>query len=63
MLGIAKGNALKYRLRAGFKDPSKLEEDINKSNWYRRETFEVFVSQPTGPSHPNAKIKQDTNNG
>jgi len=28
------GNALKYRLRAGVKDPDKIEEDIKKAMWY-----------------------------
>lgn len=39
--GYCKGNALKYRLRAGFKDPKKMQEDIDKSNWYRSKLFEV----------------------
>jgi len=31
--GYLKGNALKYRLRAGNKDD--LQQDINKAEWYR----------------------------
>ena len=30
------GNELKYRLRAGFKDPSKIQEDIDKALWYNK---------------------------
>lgn len=32
--GYLKGNALKYRLRAGDKDDT--QQDIDKSNWYRK---------------------------
>ena len=32
--GYLKGNFLKYRLRAGEKD--NLQQDIDKSNWYRK---------------------------
>ena len=31
--GYLKGNMLKYRFRAGFKD--NREEDLRKSNWYQ----------------------------
>lgn len=34
-VGYLKGNMLKYRLRAGFKEKSKRDEDLNKSNWYQ----------------------------
>ncbi|AEA99057.2 DUF3310 domain-containing protein [Alteromonas mediterranea] len=37
--GYCKGNALKYRLRAGNKD--KLQQDIDKSEWYRNKLFET----------------------
>lgn len=33
--GYLLGNMLKYRLRAGFKDKKKKEEDLKKSNWYQ----------------------------
>lgn len=31
------GNELKYRLRAGFKEPDKIEQDVQKSLWYNKE--------------------------
>jgi hypothetical protein len=30
------GNELKYRLRAGFKEPDKIEQDIKKALWYNK---------------------------
>lgn len=33
-VGYLLGNMLKYRFRAGFKDRDKLDEDLQKSNWY-----------------------------
>lgn len=33
--GYLKGNMLKYRMRAGFKNKDKREEDLDKSNWYQ----------------------------
>ena len=33
-LGYCLGNELKYRLRAGSKDPDKIVEDIKKAEWY-----------------------------
>ena len=33
-LGFCLGNAVKYILRAGHKDPSKSREDIKKAVWY-----------------------------
>lgn len=35
--GWCKGNLLKYRFRAGLKDPNKIVEDINKSIWQSNE--------------------------
>ena len=35
--GYCLGNEIKYRMRAGLKDPSKIEEDINKALWYKKE--------------------------
>lgn len=32
--GFCLGNALKYLLRAGKKDPSKTIEDLEKARWY-----------------------------
>lgn len=34
--GYCLGNIIKYRMRAGLKDPSKVEEDIAKAEWYRK---------------------------
>jgi hypothetical protein len=33
-LGFSLGNAIKYILRAGDKDPTKYEEDLEKAIWY-----------------------------
>lgn len=33
--GYLKGNIIKYRLRAGWKDYNKRQEDLEKSNWYQ----------------------------
>jgi hypothetical protein len=41
-IGYLKGNALKYRLRAGDKNPKKLKEDISKSQWYQKRLREEF---------------------
>jgi hypothetical protein len=35
------GNELKYRLRAGFKDPSKVNEDIDKALWYNERRHNI----------------------
>jgi hypothetical protein len=35
--GYLKGNALKYRLRAG--DKGDMAQDIDKANWYKRRLF------------------------
>ncbi len=36
-IGWLKGDVLKYRLRAGFKDAT--EQDINKAKWYQEYLF------------------------
>lgn len=33
-LGFCRGNAVKYILRAGKKDPTKTVEDLKKAIWY-----------------------------
>lgn len=33
-VGFNRGNALKYILRAGYKDPDKEIEDLEKAEWY-----------------------------
>ena len=35
------GNELKYRLRAGFKDKDKVQEDIDKALFYNKERLKV----------------------
>lgn len=42
--GYCKGNALKYRLRAGEKGDT--QQDIDKSNWYRDRLRSLFVNRP-----------------
>ena len=37
-IGYCKGNALKYRLRAGLKGDNAIE-DLAKANWYRDQLF------------------------
>lgn len=41
--GYLKGNALKYRLRAGEKGDT--QQDIDKSNWYRRRLSHGHIDQ------------------
>lgn len=41
--GFLKGNCLKYRLRAGKKD--KLQQDIDKANWYENKLREVIENE------------------
>lgn len=36
-LGFSLGNAIKYILRAGVKDPKKKIEDLEKAAWYLQE--------------------------
>ena len=33
-LNFARGNAVKYIVRAGLKDPKKTDEDLKKAIWY-----------------------------
>ena len=39
-LGYHLGNAIKYILRAGRKDPNKYEEDLQKAIWYLNREIE-----------------------
>lgn len=39
--GFLKGNILKYRLRAGAKDPGKTQQDIDKANYYQKKLYEL----------------------
>lgn len=52
--GFLKGNFLKYRLRAGEKDA--LQQDIDKSNWYRNKLIE-FTENQNVPSPLRAQIR------
>jgi len=42
--GFLKGNALKYRLRAGFKDA--VQQDIDKAKWYQQRLFDLDRPDP-----------------
>lgn len=42
-IGYLKGNALKYRLRAG--DKGDTQQDIDKSNWYRKALRDVLPNE------------------
>lgn len=43
--GYLKGNIIKYRMRAGWKDYNKRDEDLAKSNWYQDKLFEFEAMQ------------------
>ena len=38
--GWCKGNLIKYRMRAGLKNPQKIVEDIEKAEWFKRELIQ-----------------------
>lgn len=40
VIGYCLGNEIKYRMRAGIKDPDKTLEDISKAEWYRAKRIE-----------------------
>jgi len=40
------GNAVKYCVRAGKKDPSKTIEDLQKAIWYIQRKISTFVIDP-----------------
>jgi hypothetical protein len=44
-LGYHLGNAVKYILRAGIKNPGKLEEDLRKAIWYIERYIEFKEEQ------------------
>lgn len=39
--GWCKGNLIKYRMRAGLKNPQKIVEDIEKAEWFKRELMRI----------------------
>ncbi len=43
--GWCKGNALKYQFRAGKKDPTKLVQDYEKTQWFLQELVEVLADE------------------
>lgn len=47
-LGYNLGNVVKYILRAGRKDPSKLLEDLKKAQWYLNRQIENLTEEELG---------------
>lgn len=46
-LGFCLGNAVKYIVRAGKKDPSTEIEDLKKAEWYiKRRISEIKIADP-----------------
>lgn len=39
-MGFCLGNAIKYIMRAGIKDPAKKQQDLEKAMWYIRREIE-----------------------
>lgn len=58
-LGFNRGNALKYLVRAGAKDPAKEVEDLDKAIWYLRRERELVLARRDGraPCRPNQMPK------
>lgn len=54
-LGYHLGNAVKYLCRAGKKDSSKLEEDLDKAIWYIRRHVELHKPSPRRPNDMNER--------
>ena len=64
-LGFHLGNAVKYILRAGKKDPTKTIEDLQKAKWYLERKTELLKAEretrdPTRPNdmNPRADLKE-----
>ena len=60
--GFNRGNAVKYILRAGKKDPSKEIEDLEKARWYlNREINRLRANNEKWPSYEkiNKVVKND----
>lgn len=55
-LGFHLGNAIKYILRAGKKDPSKTLEDLNKAKWYIDRFIEIQKPAPRRPNDMNPRM-------
>lgn len=46
VLAFCKLNSFKYRMRAGAKDATKIEQDINKAIWYENKFIILSQSEP-----------------
>ena len=55
-LGFHLGNAIKYILRAGKKDPAKTLEDLNKAKWYIDRFIEIQKPAPRRPNDMNPRV-------
>lgn len=65
-LGFCLGNAVKYIVRAGKKDPSTEIEDLKKAEWYiKRRISEIKIADPDDGSSnvtiitTNPKLSED----
>jgi hypothetical protein len=54
-LDFLRGNAVKYILRAGRKDPAKYKEDLAKAKWYIDRAIHGALSHVT--EHPVFEVK------
>lgn len=57
-LGFHLGNAIKYILRAGKKDPAKTLEDLNKAKWYIDRFIEIQKPSPRRPNDMNPRVEK-----
>lgn len=61
-LGFHLGNAIKYLVRAGAKDPAKVIEDLKKAVWYIERKIELLTAEKESrtPLRPNDMPKRAT---
>jgi hypothetical protein len=59
-LGFHLGNAVKYIVRAGKKDPTKVIEDLEKAVWYLKRYIEIQKPNPRKPNDMNPEPKHMT---
>lgn len=62
-LGYHLGNAVKYTIRAGKKNPRKLIEDLEKANWYLTRKIELLKAKrdkrkPLRPNNMDKNFKR-----
>ena len=57
-LGFHLGNAVKYVARAGKKDPSKYEEDLQKAKWYIDRAIELTKPTVRRPNDMNERSEK-----